>query len=332
MTMNDTKRFKITSGYEMVINPVPEVPFRIQGLLRANGGRMAIVGPYKSEKSLLTQDLALRLTNGQEWLGYPTTISNVLYVNLEISEEKFQERTQDFSMAFEFTPEQMHGFRTITILERNLAMDASVLTIQSILNQCKAEDCKVDVIVLDPRARLVASSENDESNIKHFCDNVDSLLVANPGLSVIIVSHTGKDVNRGPIGHSRFSGWVDTEVRILRSPGMLSDKELEIFGRDIEREKLAVDFSYPRHYLTSIQIEEKKSKVEQAQEFIRSELAISDCLEQELKAKARHQNITDYAFNTALRMLKDKGSIESVHAGGQGNRKLLKLSSDTTHM
>ncbi len=332
MTMNDTKRFRITSGYEMVTKPVPYIAFRIQGLLRANGGRMAIVGQYKSEKSLLAQDLALRMSHGKEWLGYMTNMSNVLYVNLEISEEKFQERTQDFSVALQYSPEQMHGFRTISILDRNLALDKSILTIQSILNQCEAENCKIDVIFLDPRARLVATSENEEVNIKNFCDNVDSLLSANPGLSVITVVHTGKDVSRGAIGHSRFSGWLDTEIRIIKNSNMISNKELEIFGRDIEREWLALDFSYPRHYLTPIQSEERKSKVRQAKEFILSAMSSGEQLEQELKAKARQQNVTDYAFNTALRELKDRGEIEAVHAGGQGNRKLLKLSSDTTHM
>ncbi len=35
--------------------------------------------------------------------------------------------------------------------------------------------------------------------------------------------------------------------------------------------------------------------------------------------------ITDYAFNAAIRQLKDENLIKSVQAKGPGNRKLLKL-------
>ena len=40
---------------------------------------------------------------------------------------------------------------------------------------------------------------------------------------------------------------------------------------------------------------------------------------------ARGKKITDYAFDTAIRELKDKGKIEAIQASGQGNRKLLQL-------
>ena len=62
-----------------------------------------------------------------------------------------------------------------------------------------------------------------------------------------------------------------------------------------------------------------------AREFIISRLSAESVPEHQLKAEARKRNITDYAFNTAIRILKDEGRIEAVKASGQGHRKMLRL-------
>ena len=64
------------------------------------------------------------------------------------------------------------------------------------LDECQARNFKVNVLILDPRARLVARSENEEVVIKALCDNADTLLANNPGLSVVIVTHMGKDPHK----------------------------------------------------------------------------------------------------------------------------------------
>jgi RecA-family ATPase len=315
----------IKSGNDLINNPVPDIPYRILGLLRANGGRLSITAQYKSEKSLLGEDLALRVAAGDEWLGFKTTQGNVLYVNLEISDEKFQERTQDFYNALKYDSQILGKLQTITILDRNLELDVSSAVIQGVLDACKATAVKIDLLILDPRARLISGSENEEVIIKHFCDNVDTLLSQNTGLSVIVITHMGKDPTKGAIGHSRFSGWLDTEITVVKSDRMLSNKELHIVGRDVEKSIIPLEFNYPLHKVAAMVQAARDSSVDVAKKFILAKLTSAAQTEQQLRIDARSLNITDYAFNTSIRRLKDEGTITTLPAGGQGNRKMLKL-------
>ena len=330
MTTKGNKKFNIRTGLDLVTTPVPDILYRILGLLRANGGRMSLTGQYKSEKSLLAQEMAMKIAKGEDWLGFKTTQGNVLYVNLEIAEEKLQERTQDFYQALGYDLNNVKSLRITTVLSENLALDFDATKVQSMLDECQAGDFKVAVLILDPRARLVARSENEEVVIKALCDNTDTLLANNPGLSAVIVTHMGKDPTKGAIGHSRFSGWLDTEIRIIKSPQLNCNKELEIIGRDIERVTLSLNFSYPRHYVVNIEETARKTKVEAAKEFIIDKLSAGEITEQQLRIEAKAQSISDYAFHTAIRELKDDCKIEAIQAG-QGNRKLLRLVSSGAH-
>jgi hypothetical protein len=323
------KVLDIKSASELINNPVPNIKYRILGLLRANGGRMSLTGQYKSEKSLLAQDLAFKIAAGQDWLGFKTLQGRVLYINLEISEEKFQERTQDFNNKYNYDDETQQRFMEVTLLDRNLSLDLSTDQIAGLLKHCQNNDSKIDVLIIDPRARAITASENEEVVIKRFCDNVDSLLSDNPGLSAIIITHMGKDSSKGAIGHSRFSGWLDTEIKISKSE-KVHEKILNIIGRDTEKAVIPVNFKYPIHELAPEEKTIRQSKVGEAIKFIKSSLSDGAKPEQQLRADARAKEITDYAFHTAIRELKDDRIIITVKAVGQGNRKLLKLADNPT--
>ena len=302
---------------------MPPILYRILGLLRAKGGRMAIVGQYKTKKSFLALLLALCIAAGLAWLGFRTIIGNVLYLNLEISAEKSQERIQDMQNVLKLDEQALRHFREITILHKNLSLDEGIKELQDVLDYCRSDGYEVNVLILDPRARLIRGSENDEQAIKSFCDNIDRLLAQNRNLSVVIVTHMGKDPSKGAIGHSRFSGWLDTELKIVKDNR--HDKILDIIGRDFEATKIALDFNYPIHVVSEDQQIERKTKVDEAREYILTRLGEHLRSEQKLRLNALKQGITDYAFHTAIRELKDEGWIKSVQAKGRGNKKILKL-------
>ncbi|MFC1992049.1 AAA family ATPase, partial [Chloroflexota bacterium] len=117
MTINGNNKFNIRTGLDLVTSSVPDIPYRIIGLLRANGGRLSLTGQYKSEKSLLAQEMAMRMAKGDDWLGFKTIPGNVLYANLEISNEKFQERTQDFYSSLGYDTRNLSNFNSMTILD-----------------------------------------------------------------------------------------------------------------------------------------------------------------------------------------------------------------------
>ncbi|MFC2036333.1 AAA family ATPase [Chloroflexota bacterium] len=313
------------SGKELVNKPVPEITYRVEGLLRANGGRLSITGPAKTKKSFLTMDLALRIAAGDVWLGYNTTEGNVLYLNLEISSEKFQERVQDLQYRLKYDKEVLVRFHEVTVLDRNIALNKGTEIVQNLLDQCRKKGFAVNTLVIDPRARAIDGSENEEVEIKRFCDNVDTLIARNIGLSGIIVTHMGKDPTKGAIGHSRYIGWLDTDIKIVNKPKIKCDKQLEITGRDAESETISLDFKYPLHIVNADEDSVRISKVDKARELIISELEEKAKSQQKLRRKAMEDSVTDYAFNRAIRQLKGEKLIKSVQSKGPGNKKYLKL-------
>jgi hypothetical protein len=326
--MGEEKSYRIWSGKEMVDSPVPTTRFRVQGLLRARGGRMSITAPLKQEKSILAHDLGLKIAAGDTWLGYGTTMGRVLYVNLEIARPMFQQRTQDFQAQLQYDDETLERFKSVTILDHNLKLDSSIKKVQLILNSCKVEGFEVDVLILDPRARLVAGNENEGKVINDFCENIDKLINKNSRLSVIIVTHMGKNWSKGAIGHSRFSGWLDSEIQVTRTSGIAGRKSVEITARYGDSASFSIDFSYPIHRLIPEDEMARKVKVNTAKKFILKKLIYDTISEQDLRNDARKHNITEYAFQTAIRELKSQNTIETLPAGGKGNRKLLKLVED----
>ena len=314
----------IRSGRDLVDNPIPDIKYRVEGLLRANGGRLSLTGQAKTKKSFLAMDLALRIAAGDDWLGYNTTQGKVLYLNLEISCEKFQERIQDLQYTLKYDKEVLARFQEITILDDNIALNSDIDCMQGILGECKDKGFKVDTLIIDPRARAIDGSENEETEIKMFCDNVDKLLAANPSLSIVIVTHMGKDPSKGALGHSRYTGWLDTEIKIIKG-GDDYDKKIEITGRDAEQTTIKLDFAYPLHTVSEDEEFVRQTKVEEATVFIINRLEGKVMSRQRLRRKAMTEGITDYAFTTAIRKLKDNGTIKLVKAKGPGNRKLLKL-------
>ena len=326
--MRDMKKVRIYSGKEMVNSPVPTVRFRVDGLLRRMGGRMAITAPLKQEKSMLAHDLGLKIAAGGEWLGYRTMAGNVLYVNLEIASPMFQKRTQDIQGDQHFDLDALDRFRAVTILDENLDIDLGIEKVQRILASCREQDFHVDVLILDPRARLISGNENEGTVINQFCENVDKLLKKHPRLSVVIVTHMGKNWSRGAIGHSRFSGWLDSEIMLTRTPGFEKRKSAEVNARYCEGTSFSIDFTYPIHRLSPEDEEARKVKVNTAGKYILKHLVGKSISEQDLRNNARKVNITEYAFQAAIRELKTQEKIETLPAGGKGNKKLLRLVND----
>jgi len=88
-----------------------------------------------------------------------------------------------------------------------------------------------------------------------------------------------------------------------------------------------LDFAYPVHRVTRIEPQIRKQKVSDAKQFFLSQLATGQMEEQELRRLARAAQHSDYAIWSALKELRTAGKIEDAKAGGQGNRKILKLTS-----
>ena len=73
----------LTTFNNMRFSGLKEPDELIQGILRRKR-KMLLSGPSKSAKSCMLLELAVSITEGIPWLGFPCKKSNVLYINLEL--------------------------------------------------------------------------------------------------------------------------------------------------------------------------------------------------------------------------------------------------------
>jgi AAA domain len=83
---------EIQSLAEMIKRDIPKPPEIVRGIVR-KGCKMVVGGPSKARKTWIIMDFAVSIAAGVEWLGFKTERDRVLYVNFELMESSFKDRT-----------------------------------------------------------------------------------------------------------------------------------------------------------------------------------------------------------------------------------------------
>lgn len=78
----DRNKLKLVSLKDLLEQPDPEYSWAVKDML-INGGTSSLSGPPKSGKSTLTRKLALCSSKGEDFMGRPTTKTNVYYIAVE---------------------------------------------------------------------------------------------------------------------------------------------------------------------------------------------------------------------------------------------------------
>lgn len=71
------------------------------------------------------------------------------------------------------------------------------------------------MIVLDTLSRTMTGDENSPADMAAYVAGCDSLR-EKTGAAVVVLHHEGKDASRGPMGHTKLRGALDTSVRVHR--------------------------------------------------------------------------------------------------------------------
>jgi len=84
------------------------------------------------------------------------------------------------------------------------------------------EELRPQVLVIDPWQSFIAGADENSfkevSGATRFMDN----LIADFGLTILLAIHYGKNVKRGPRGHSVLAGWRDTRFTLKRTGNALT--------------------------------------------------------------------------------------------------------------
>ena len=179
-------------------------------------GKIILFGPYKSWKSMTAIDLSFKLASGKPWLGFKTTLSTVLIVQLEIPKFAYQQRITKYTFGNKLNPATNLYFMTI----RNLKLDKGWGL--AMLEQWIAE-VKPQVVIIDPVFKVVSGRLTDEFDVRQFTDRMDEIIDKHHVI-LILIHHEGKDwviegerYDRGAdaaFGSAVFGWWCDSSIEL----------------------------------------------------------------------------------------------------------------------
>jgi hypothetical protein len=312
--------YKICSGTEAVTTDVPDIVYVIEEKLRKQA-KVSILGKWKAAKSFLAIQMGMAIAAGEEFLGFKTTASNVLYINFEISEEMFQQRVQDAHRVLGF---DLVRFRYVSINE--LCLDLDTEELNAMLEQCLQEGFNVEVLIIDPRWKAITRDSNQDEVVRAFCVNLDRV-ISQYKLTVIVIHHEGAATasDKAGKGSTVFEAWLDGWFKIKPFSSNPKMRELDIWSRDSERQSVTAEFDYPIHKVRPELVAERKAKTSEVKTYILNSLAAAPMLESELRFAVLIAGHSAYAFWRARGELVQEGRSIVTKASGQGNRKMLSI-------
>ena len=188
------------------LRTLPPAKWRIQGLL-PEIGIAVLYGPSGAGKSFVALSMALALARGVEWHGMPVAQCGVLYVAAEGS-SGFRSRVAAYA-AHHACDLDAEPFWLVPEAIDLMASDDPQLVIDAALSRHKA----VGVIVLDTLNRSMTGDENSAADMTRVISSAARISSAT-GALVLIITHTGKDEDRGARGHSSLRAAADAEFYV----------------------------------------------------------------------------------------------------------------------
>ena len=184
----------------------PPEPIIDNGIL-LDGTILIIVGPAKSKKTFLTQNLALSIAMGNDFAGFKITKpKKVLYYLAEGGYYPNRERLR--KMAENISPDNTENFLIAfppyMLINHKENYDEICKTIK---------DSDAEVVIFDPLIRFHDVDENSATGMSEVLGIIRQL-IEKLGISVILVHHTGKVQSKGGRGSSVIIGEYDSCITI----------------------------------------------------------------------------------------------------------------------
>ena len=230
----------------------------VKGLLK-HDSISVMYGQSNVGKSFVAIDLAYHIALGMPWFGKKTDPSAVIYVAAE-GGGSIKKRFLAFERYHKITTKCPFALvaSSVDLLHDETDTLRLIETIQTILGENNA---KSSLVIIDTLHRAMAGgNENDGQEIGLLLKNLDRLKEKTRS-SVMLVHHSGKNIDRGARGHSSLRAAIDTEIEITEGKIKIKkqrdldfmknlDFELKVMelGKDPDGDAVTSCLSIPRAF------------------------------------------------------------------------------------
>lgn len=264
--------------------PVLEWNYCVKGLLR-RGETSVLYGPPNCGKSALVCYIGHRITTGLPCFGAPVQKGIVVHVGAE-APDSILDRMKAYPSDDETAAPYIVRMDAVDLSE---PVDVESF-IQDLKQIHRLVGERIVLVVFDTLARSIGTSdENCAQAMTAIADATDSIAHAVKA-HVMLVHHTGKDVERGGRGSSALRGAVDTELALLphKSGAIVLSQEKQ---RTMPKSK-SVHFRTEPHILGQDEDGEHRTTVKAVE--------VTDPLPTEYRNNAGGSTGLDHALLTAL--------------------------------
>mgnify|MGYP005933685225 CR=1 FL=1 len=229
------KELKMYSSEYIMNTPMKPIEYCVDGLI--SQGLFILAGAPKVGKSWLALDMCLSIAKGEKVLGQQTTQGTALYLCLEDSYVRIQNRL------YEITDEPAERLYFVIMSE------AIGNGLEEQITDFKNEHYDLKVVFIDTLQKVRNESESgygtdykELSVMKALADKLE--------ITIVVVHHTRKCADSDPFnmisGSTGLSGCVDGSMVLIESKRGSRKAKLHCVGRDIENQEINVVFENSR--------------------------------------------------------------------------------------
>ena len=213
------------------------IEFVIDGLLAQ--GLYILAGAPKVGKSWLALDMCLSIAKGEKILGLKTSQGTALYLCLEDSYARIQNRL------YELTDEPTE------MLYFSVMSDPIGGGLEEQIESFKIEHCGLKIVFID--TLQMVRSDTDSSYGSDYKElSVLKALADKLEIAIIVVHHTRKCKDIDPFnmisGSTGISGCVDGSLVLIENKRGSRNAKLYCVGRDIENAEMVLSISLDTFY------------------------------------------------------------------------------------
>lgn len=218
---------KTVNSEQLMTTPLTPIEFCVDGMIST--GLFILAGAPKVGKSWLALDMALSIAKGEKLLGRETKRGTALYLCLEDSYTRIQNRL------FELTSEPSENLH-FTIMAGTIGSD-----LEKQIEQFKSQYTDLKIIIIDTLQKIRSEDESsyasDYKELSVLKNLADKLRIA-----ILLIHHTRKCRDNDPFnmisGTTGISGCVDGSMVMIEKQRGSGEAILYCVGRDIENLEL----------------------------------------------------------------------------------------------
>jgi len=192
--------------------PKTPTPWAISPILAA--GRISLMySPGKTGKSLIAMEAAAALATGRPALATDHTRppTHVLYIDQEMTEEDWADRLRDMGYTAADEPllaeylhlAQLHAWPPMDTPAGGKAVHDAV------------KKTGATVVIIDTASKVIAGEENSNDTQQQFYRST-LIPLKREGVAVLVLDHTGKDLEKGARGGSAKTDNIDLAFELIK--------------------------------------------------------------------------------------------------------------------